>query len=75
MAKDFRVCMSHLRLQLPLDSKTVGPGEELEFVGEWEQVDNRGEPVPPGVYLVRSVLYLDPPERLVTEAHELEVVK
>ena len=35
----------------PLDGKTLEPGEELEFVGEWEQVDNRGEPVPPGVYL------------------------
>ncbi len=58
---------------LPLDSKTLEPGEELEFVGEWEQVDNRGEPVPPGVYLVRGVLSLDPPETLVTEAHELEV--
>ena len=26
--------------------KTLEPEEELEFVGEWEQVDNRGEPVP-----------------------------
>ncbi len=58
---------------LPLDSKTLEPGEELEFVGEWEQVDNRGEPVPPGTYLVRAVLNLDPPEELVTEARELEV--
>ena len=32
---------------LPLDSKTLEPGEELEFVGEWEQVDNRGEPGSP----------------------------
>ena len=58
---------------LPLDSKTLEPGEELEFVGEWEQVDNRGEPVPPGTYLVRGVLNLDPPEKLVTEAHEVTV--
>ena len=58
---------------LPLDSKTLEPGEELEFVGEWEQVDNRGEPVAPGVYLVRGVLSLDPPEKLATEAHELQV--
>ena len=58
---------------LLLDSKTLEPGEELEFVGEWEQVDNRGEPVPPGTYLVRAVLNLDPPEKLVTEARELEV--
>ena len=57
----------------PLDGKTLEPGEELEFVGEWEQVDNRGEPVPPGTYLVRAVLNLDPPEKLVTEARELQV--
>ena len=59
----------------PLDSKTLDPGEELEFIGEWEQVDNRGKPVSPGTYLVRGVLNLDPPEKLVTESHELEVVK
>ena len=57
----------------PLDRETLGPGEELEFLGEWEQVDNRGEPVPPGSYLVHGMLNLDPPEKLVTEAHELEV--
>ena len=34
---------------------------------------NRGEPVPPDAYLVRGVLTLDPPEKLVAEAHELEV--
>ena len=58
---------------LPLDSKTLEPGEDLEFVGDWEQVDNRGESVSPGVYLVRGVLSLDSPEKLVTEAHELQV--
>ncbi|MCY4114599.1 MAG: BsuPI-related putative proteinase inhibitor [Chloroflexi bacterium] len=59
----------------PLDSRTLEPGEELEFVGEWEQVDNRGEPVSPGTYLVRSMLNLDSFKKLVTEAHALEVVK
>ena len=58
----------------PLDSKTLKPGEELEFVGEWEQVDNRGEPVPPGTYWVRGGLNLGPPnKKLVTEAREMEV--
>ena len=60
---------------LSLDPETLEPGEELEFVGKWEQIDNRGEPVPPGTYLVRGVLNLDPPEKLVTEAHELEVLE
>ena len=58
----------------PLDGKTLEPGEELEFMGEWEQVDNLGEPVPLGVYLVRGGLNLGPPDKkLVTEAHGLEV--
>ena len=56
-----------------LDSDTLEPGEELEFIGEWEQVDNRGEPVPPGTYLVRGVLDMEPPEKLVAPPHELEV--
>ena len=64
----------------PLDGKTLEPGEELEFVGEWEQVDNRGEPVPPGVYLVRGGLNLDPPNAgppgvVITTAEKVEVLK
>ena len=64
----------------PLDGKTLEPGEELEFVGEWEQVDNRGEPVPPGVYLVRGGLNLDPPNAgppgvVITTAEKMEVLK
>ena len=62
-------------IQQPLDSQTLGPGEEMDFIGEWEQVDNRGEPVPPGTYLVRGVLDMDPPEELVTDAHELEILR
>ena len=62
-------------IEEPLDSKTLEPGEELEFIGEWEQVDNRGESVPPGAYLVRGVLNLEPPEKLVTETHKLEVLE
>ena len=65
---------------LPLDSKTLEPGEELEFVGEWEQVDNRGEPVPPGAYLVRGMLNFGPRNVVpvgvvVTAAEEVEVLK
>ena len=44
------------------------------------QVDNRGEPVPPGVYLVRGGLNLGPPNAgppgvLVTTAQKVEVLK
>ena len=60
---------------LVLDSETLEPGEALELIGEWEQVDNRREPVPPGTYLVRGVLNLEPPEKLVTETHKLEVLE
>ena len=64
----------------PMDGKTLEPGEELEFVGEWEQVDNRGEPVPPGTYLMRGVLNVGRPNAgpagvLITTAHALEVLK
>ena len=60
---------------LPLDIKTLEPGEDVEFTGEWEQVDNRGEPVPAGTYLVRGVLDMDYPEKLVTVAYELEILR
>ena len=60
---------------LPLDGVTLEPSEALEFTGEWEQVDNRGEPVPPGAYLVHGILELEPPEKLVTPPHELEVTR
>ena len=64
----------------PLDSKSLEPSEELEFVGEWEQVDNRGEPVPPGAYLVRGMLNFGPRNIVpvgvvVTAAQEVEVLK
>ena len=56
-----------------LDGETLEPGEALDLIGEWEQVNNRGEPVPPSVYLVRGVLNLQHPEKLVTPAHEVTV--
>ena len=58
-----------------MNIKTLEPGEEVELTGEWEQVDNRGEPVPPGTYLVRGVGNMEPPEKLVTPPHELEIVR
>ena len=68
-----RLC-ARIRL-LPLDGRMLQPGEELEFVGEWEQVDNRGEPVPVGNYLIRGVLEMEHPERLVTPPHEVRVLR
>ncbi len=64
--------------QIILDAmvgETVEPGEEMELVGDWEQVDNQSEPVPAGTYLIRGSLMMDPPERLVTPPHQLQVLK
>ena len=62
-------------LQPLLARKNLEPGEELAFVGEWEQVDYRGEPVPAGTYLVTGVLNLRLPERLATAPHQLRVLR
>ena len=48
-----------------LDGDTLPPGEELELIGEWEQVGNLGDPVPPGTYVVTGILELEHPEKLV----------
>ena len=56
-----------------LDGETLEPGEELEFIGEWEQVDNFGEPVYPGTYLVTAFLDLEHPEQLIA-SQRLEVL-
>ena len=58
-----------------MDGRTLKPGEELKFTGEWDQVDSRGEPVSPGTYLVRGVLDMGYPEKLVTEARKLEILR
>lgn len=60
---------------LSLQYSTLEPGEEVEFVGEWEQVDNRGEPVPSAKYVVRGVLEMDGAEAFVTAPSELEVLR
>ena len=52
----------------------LGPGKVLELSREWEQVDNRGNPVPAGDYLVRGVFRLEWPGQLVTSPHRLEVL-
>ena len=58
-----------------MGGETLEPGEELELSGQWEQVDHRGEPVPAGTYLIRGILKMEHPERLVTPSHELKVLK
>ena len=55
--------------------ETLEPGEELELAGQWEQVDRMAEPVPAGAYLIKGILYMDSPEKLVTAPHTLEVLE
>ena len=61
--------------QAVLRQINLEPGEELVLVGEWEQVDNRGEPVPAGTYLIRGVLTLEPDGRFSTPPQKLEVLE
>lgn len=56
---------------LIIDVKTFPPREELEFATEWQQVDSWGNTIPPGTYLVKGVLNLEPPEILETESRQL----
>ena len=58
-----------------LVERNLEPGEELVLVAEWEQMDNRGEPVPAGTYLIRGMLIFEPAGILATPPQELEVLK
>ena len=44
------------------------------MVGQSEQVDNKAEPEPAGTYLIKGMLNMGPPEKLVTPPHELQVL-
>ena len=58
-----------------LVERNLGPGEELVLVGKWEQMNNWGEPVPPGTYLIRGMLILSPAGILATPPQELKVLR
>ena len=67
---------------LPIRLWSLDPGEKLQYTGEWQQVNYKGEPVPPGDYLVYGALHTgpyEPPEsdlyQLETPPHRLEVLK
>lgn len=57
-----------------LVQKLLHPGEGWEIVAEWDQRDNLGIAVPPGVYRVRGVLNTGPPGKLETEMEQLVVL-
>ena len=54
---------------------SLEPGEELVLAGEWEQMDNWGEPVPAGTYLIRGMLIMEPAGILATPPQELKVLR
>ena len=64
--KTFQMIMREINLE---------PGEELVLAGEWEQMDNWGEPVPAGTYLIRGMLIMDPAGILATPPQELKVLR
>ena len=64
--KTFQAILRHIKLE---------PGEELVLVNEWEQMNNWGEPVPAGTYLIRGMLIFEPAGILATPPQELKVLK
>jgi hypothetical protein len=60
-------------IQQIIERKPLKPKETLEFAAVWEQRDNAGTPVPSGMYQVRGLLNLDPPEYLATAPTPLNI--
>jgi Intracellular proteinase inhibitor len=56
-----------------LEIKTVAPGQKLEFMLEWQPLDQAGTALPPGDYLVHGILNLEPPAVLKTKPKPLIV--
>jgi hypothetical protein len=56
--------------------RILQPGEGLTIQGQWQQVDNKGNTVPPGTYFVRGMVYTLTPrgEWLETEPKALTIV-
>ena len=67
------MCGQHT--QAKMRQINLEPGEELVLVGEWEQMNNWGEPVSAGTYLIRGVLVMEPAGILATPPQELEVLR
>ncbi len=55
-----------------LPGKSLEPGEKLEFVGEWQQVDIHGEPVASGNYQVYGMMYIGTYDEPRKDVHQLE---
>lgn len=53
--------------------KTLRPGETLELKHEWDQRNDRGEPVGPGSYMVRGAVLTDGATPLETASAPLRI--
>ena len=54
-----------------LEIKTVDPGQKLEFMLDWQLVDQAGAALAPGRYLVQGILNLEPPAVIKTKPKPL----
>jgi len=54
-----------------LEIKTVDTGQKLEFMLEWQPVDQAGAALAPGHYLAHGILNLEPPAALKTKPKPL----
>lgn len=59
--------------QMILETRTLRPGEELEYTVEWDGRTDRGDRVPPGAYHARGILKLDPPDMMTTAPTRFEL--
>ena len=59
---------------MELRAQSASPDKPLEFTGNWEQIDIKGYPVPPGIYHIRGALDMDYPETLVTDPITIEIL-
>jgi hypothetical protein len=60
-------------VQMVLELRTLKPGERLEYDVEWIATDKDSKPLPPGSYLVRGVLNVNPPDKLETTPKEVVI--
>jgi Intracellular proteinase inhibitor len=56
-----------------LEVKLLRPKGQLQFTAEWNLVDNSGVVIAPGIYLVRGILRLEPPQQIETEPTRLVI--
>lgn len=59
-------------IQAILELRTMSAGERVEYNVEWVAADGRGV-LPPGSYVMRGMLNLDPPDKMETAPKRFRV--